>query len=629
MSGFGVLLSRSGTIDPPHLARLEADLRYRGADGVSSIVLGGCALVHAKTSTTEEHAREQQPLHHVHHDWWMVADARIDNRDELRGMLRGHVQHPLDTDADYIMAAFELWGLNCTQHMVGDFAFAVWQNDRSQLTVVRDQMGGRPVFWAADRSTFVAASTLRAVHSQLDPAPTLDEGHLVQVATGQLTSTTDTFWSGVSRLAPGSRLEVGPDLTATTQKYWALSPSIQEMSVGEAAEGVRALFEQAVVAQTRAIGPVGVHLSGGYDSSTVLSVARRMAPDTEMIAFGLRFANPEADERRYAEAAARHSGTPTVFVDTETIPFVDLSVDCALSGSAFRGYDSHWYDALSTELCARGGRVMLTGLGGDHLLECSGLPEVDLLRRLRFREAYRHTAAISTQNRPRQLLRASRTAARVSLEEWGCGWVVDQVRALKRENHAFASAASSLLTPKGAALLAPPMPPNKRTGPWAYATSARSELMHDPYLPYLFEAWNHLAEAGGIEQRNPFFDRRLVEFALSVSPALVQASGEYRGLHRRAFAHDLPPTLASRVDKADFTRVVSCVATGSVQSEPFDAAAASIGNYVNPVVLARRLEDAARYCNGEVDGVRGLFTTIGCLTAAAWAKVWHSPSPGG
>lgn len=629
MSGFGVLLSRSGTVAPPHLDRLENDLRYRGADGISSIVLDGCALVHAKTSTTEEHAREQQPLRHARHEWWIVADARIDNRAELRGLLRGRVQHPLDTDADYVMAAFEMWGQSCTQHLVGDFAFAVWQKDKSQLTIIRDHMGCRPVFWAADTSTFVAASTLRAVHSQLEHAPILDEGHLVQVISGRLTSATDTFWRGVSRLAPGSRLEVNPDLTATSHRYWAFSPSIQEMSADDAVDGVRALFEQAVVAQTRAIGPVGVHLSGGYDSSTVLSVARRMAPDAEMIAFGLRFTNPKSDERHYAEAAARHSRTPTVFVDTANIPFVDLSNDCALSGSAFRGYDSHWYDALNGELRSRGGRVMLTGLGGDHLLECSGLPEIDLLRRLRFREAYRHISAITTRNRPRQLLRASRTAARVSLEDWGLGWVVAQVRALKRGNENTPTAASDLLTLKGAALLAPPPSTNKQAGQWGFSATARLKLMRDPSLPYLFEAWNHLSEASGIEQRNPYFDRRLVEFALKVSPALMQPNGEYRGLHRRAFAHDLPPTVATRVDKADFTRVVVCTATSSLGSVPLLAAAAPISEYVNPLVFVGKLEDAVKYCHGEVDGISGLHTMIGCLTAAAWANVWSPPEPGG
>ena len=104
--------------------------------------------MHAALWTTVEAEDEAQPQRHVDRDFWLAADARVDNRDELTAILEGTSRQPLHTDADLILAAYERWGAGLLDHVVGDFGFVLWDGEREELLVARDPFGLRPVFLA-------------------------------------------------------------------------------------------------------------------------------------------------------------------------------------------------------------------------------------------------------------------------------------------------------------------------------------------------------------------------------------------------------------------------------------------------------------------------------------------------
>lgn len=626
MSGFGVIIRRDGMITAQEVQQLEADLRYRGPDGVRSVVLDGCVLVHAQLITTDEDAREVQPLRHVSHEWWLVADARLDNREELRRALHGKVRHPLDTDADYLMAAYEHWGEGFASHLVGNFAVALWRQDRSELVIIRDHLGLRPVHWTVFGPTFVAASTLRAVRMHLPADPALDVSHVAEFITHQRTSVTDTFWQRISRLSPAGQLRVMQDLTVTTSRYWDPSPRVDDITVEEAAEGVRSLFEQAVRAHSRARGPIGIQVSGGYDSSTVLSVTRRLAECKGLIALHLVYEQPETDERSHAAAAAAHANVALTMIDSTAVPLVDLSHDAAISGSAFRFFDSHLEDRLITELTARGGRVMLTGQGGDHLLHGGSVAHLDLIRRLRFLAALGQVPADGVQDRVNQLWLGLRRVAIGSLECSRLAAPLGLTSYLARRREPYLQSRLAVLTPEAASSVMIPSSATRIDGAWGYSATQHLRWYMDPFQTYVNEAGDHLGAALSAEYRHPFFDSRLVEFGLGLSPAVVRPRGEYRGLHRRAFDSDLPALVARRTGKADFGRPVAAAILQSVPPVGFESLFRPITDLVRPHAVAVELDHARRYVQGREGQPPNLWQTVGCMQFASWASVWITSS---
>ena len=163
MSGFGVVLRWDGAPDPLSVDQLQSGIKVRGHDSFTRLDLGGTVLVHAQFATTSEAWREVQPARHVSRNVWLTADARIDNRDDLRKELMGRVVHPLETDADFILAAYERWGDDLARHLLGDFAFCIWDAEREHMFIARDHIGVRPVYWAdMVGGGFTASSTLRA-----------------------------------------------------------------------------------------------------------------------------------------------------------------------------------------------------------------------------------------------------------------------------------------------------------------------------------------------------------------------------------------------------------------------------------------------------------------------------------
>jgi asparagine synthase (glutamine-hydrolysing) len=622
VSGFGVIVRRSGTIDPGEVNRLESDLSYRGPDGVTSVVRDGCALVHARFVTTPEARREDQPLRHIDRDWWLVTDARIDNRDELRRTLGSRARHPLDTDADFIMAAYERWGPNLSSHLVGDFAFALWNGEARELLVVRDHLGIRPVHWMETPDGLVAASTLRAVRSQTDRQCSIDTHHVAQFITDRRFSNTDTFWRGIHRLAPACQLQWRPGTSPTIRSYWEPEPRVDRVAFGDAVDGIRELFEQAMRSQLRAVGTVGVQISGGYDSTTVLSSAVELAGGADIVALTLAFDEPEADESAYVGAAARHAGVDPIVIDALRVPFVGTGSDVHLSGASFRAFDTHWYDALAHALRDREGRVILTGHGGDALLHGGTMAHVDLIRRARPLQASRQSPTPGgTIERARQTALALRSAASLGADRSALAARLGVNRYLDKRRTRIRAAEISVLSAQLRTSVDHHFPVTSAGGPWGYSSNQRLRWYREPFMAYIAEAWDHLAAVQHVEQRNPFYDIRLVEFGLGLSPAIIRPHGRYRGLHRTAFSEYLPIEIAVRQSKADFSRPIAEAAARSPEGAGFEDHRIRITHWFDPTEAVLGWNDLLTFSSGDGPLTTRVWPAMGCLRACTWASV--------
>ena len=150
MSGIFGIFNFDGSPVSPHLLRRMAEfMTFRGPDKQETWVDGGVGLGQAMLRTTDESLRERQPFS-LDNQVWIVADARVDGRDELIRRLeaggRGKLKNV--TDVELILQAYHVWGVDCVRRLIGDFAFAIWDKRKQVLFCARDHFGIKPFYYA-------------------------------------------------------------------------------------------------------------------------------------------------------------------------------------------------------------------------------------------------------------------------------------------------------------------------------------------------------------------------------------------------------------------------------------------------------------------------------------------------
>lgn len=557
MSGFGVIVHWGGQPADLPAERLADGIRHRGPDGCTTRTVGEATLVNAQFITTPEAALEAQPLRHCERDWWLTADARIDNRDELRRELEGRVAHPLVTDADFILAAYERWGTQLARHLIGDFAFAIWNNQDRSLLLVRDHLGIRPLYWglAADGLGFVAASTLRAVLEACALPLQPDLAYIGDYATFSGTDVTHTCWLGVNRLAPAHQIEVSPDNAAGISRYWELKRRVggsRNKSAEELAPELRRIFDEAVQCRLRAREAVGVQLSGGFDSTSVAATAAQLSVKPP-IAFSLRFPGLSCDEGTYIDAALAHIGLRSESVDALSVPSYDFAAECKRSMDLPTLPDTQWHSALAASAVASGCRVVLTGQGGDHALGGSRTDWASCeIRHGRVRSGW--SALRGSGMHPLAAVRKCvADAVRANaLRYEGGRFERNLSRSLHRRAVLRLTAQCRLLDPRVESAFRHRLTLTDAPFPSNSITSASRRGVYQSSLTWFAELWDRSAASAGLELRHPFLDVRLVEFVAFLDENAVSWSGNERGLHLLSLGDRLPFEVAHRTDKAEF-----------------------------------------------------------------------------
>ncbi|GAA4205190.1 asparagine synthetase B family protein [Actinocatenispora rupis] len=518
MSTIAAVLAR----DPAALLdRVTAPGRYPGSLATGAAVDGPCGLGAAVLPATPEDTIEAQP---VTADGLRVAFAgRLDNPAELRAVLGVHPRRPV-TDARLVAAAYRRWGTACPTHLIGSFALLVWDGDR--LFGAVDHLASRTLFWSARAGTVVVASTVRQVLAGT-PGADLDDDYLLAslcLPTGAPLQSDRTAYAGVHRLLRGEALTVAPDGHPRTWRYWRPEDLPERRGpVAELGEELRATLATAVRAQSRSAGKVMCTLSGGLDSSTVTGLVAGLAdagrlPAPGFAAMSLAFGEgTEADERAYRRMAEERFGVTAVDVDGAACwHFQDIAPGGAapvpdepfVSWSAYaetRGFA----DAATDSGCT----TVLFGHGGDELWAGSEHFLADLVRRGRLAATWR---------RGRELAGLKNRTYSSALRKLALGPLLGQV------GIRWDGGSDDL----DRYWYRPPAPPWVTPDPRRRAAVERiwrdtTTLGVRPVSRAHELAWIRAASVApvlndgvfhprGLDLRMPFYDRRVVELALSV-----------------------------------------------------------------------------------------------------------------
>ena len=562
MSGFAGLVYFDGRPPAPDaLAAAEARLLRRGPDAGGAWLGGPAALAQRVLFTTPESLSETAPLaltdangtvSHV-----IVADARLDNRAELCGLL--NLRDEGQPDAALILAAYQRWGADCAARLLGDFAFAIWDTTRRAVLLARDIMGVRPLFYFHSRDFCAFASDVQALR-QIPGVPSrLNEARLADFLTGGLDAT-QSFYADLPRVPPAHTVTLSAAGEPRPNRYWDLEAvrDTRLPSDDEYAAAFRERITESVRARLRSAFPVGSMLSGGLDSTSVVCLARPMLAERgqTLHTFSLLFdAARGSDERQFMAPAVEMGGLEhhALVVDPAS-PLTDLEGLLELSGEPF----SHMALSLQHEAnCAAraaGVRVLLDGNYGDAVVSHGTGRVAELLRAGRWGTAWREFAGLAGRWSPRRAqaigIMAWTMAIKPLLPEF-LRQAARGARRLRQPDRPF-WAANTPVSPalawrldRDAALHAHIESRARR-----YRDTRAENRFSLAKLPAMPELYNRIAAGPGIELRHPYLDRRLVEFCLGLPAEQRLRDGWKRLIQRNAMRGILPEAVRQRRSKS-------------------------------------------------------------------------------
>jgi len=482
-----------------------------------------------------------QPLANEDNTVWLVFNGEIYNYLELRQELvrRGH-RFRTQSDTEVIVHSYEEWGSECVHYFNGMFAFAVWDGQSRRLFLARDRLGIKPLYYMSDDNTFLFGSEIKALVSQAEqcvqhnPPAIAQYWHQGYIADGH------TFFRRVQALLPGHYLLLERGQQPAIQRYWSLPNNIQPIGVEDAVIQLGKLLHDAVRLQLRSDVEVGAHLSGGTDSSLVVSLASRQLNRQLKTFTGCWVPGTVEDERSYARLVSEHCNTDhheIVIADmdpVQTLRKMMWYLDEPVAGPGV--IPQYWV----SELCSRYVKVVLGGQGGDELFGgYRAFVPAFLLAKLQqaVRSPGWHTtkAATSAMIAVLQLVKPTEVsrALRRRLHGRRVAWLTPAYDALF---HSLSAHSDSQPPDAGLSLLDREM---------------RKTLQG--YLPALLQIEDRTSMAVSLESRVPLLDHRLVEFAVSLPYELKFDGRQTKLLVRRLASDMLPPAILQRRDKVGFT----------------------------------------------------------------------------
>ncbi len=549
--------------------RMASRLAHRGPDdaGVWLDEATGIALAHRRLSIIDLSTAGRQPMRSPCGRFVMVYNGEIYNHLELRAELdaggdgypwRGH------SDTETLLAAVSRWGTRgALERFNGMFAFALWDAEQRSLTLARDRMGEKPLYYGHLGDTLVFASELKALAVHPSWRGDVDRDALTLFLRHNYIPAPHSIYQGIAKLPPGHCLTLrNPGDDVAPECYWDLAEVAAQGAAGGGgdagpmADELDALLRDSVRRRMMADVPLGAFLSGGIDSSTVAALMQAES-SRPIRTFSIGFTESRFDEAPHARAVADHLGTDhtELYVSPEdalaVIPRLPKIYDEPFSDS------SQIPTVLICELARRHVTVSLSGDGGDELFYGYGRYRTGarawgvlsrtpgVLRRLSAR-ALAGTPTRALQRVAGRLPGGAAAARFVDrLPKLAPLVLSESGEALYRELVSHEKAPEQLVpgatepdTPLSATEMLPELP------------GLQERMMYLDMLTYLpgdiLAKVDRASMAASLEVRVPLLDHRLVEMAWRVPTAFKYRAGEGKWLLRQVLHRYVPRHLLDR-----------------------------------------------------------------------------------
>ena len=562
---YGLLHFDGRRLADSQLDSMSLALLRHGPDGGGVWKNGVLGMGHRLQAFTPEDLLERQPLVGGAGHVVLVVDGRIDNRPELAAELGiSAPEVKAMPDSAFVLRAYEKWGTDCPEHLVGTFTFAVVDLRESRMLLARSASGERALFYHTTSDTFAFASAPKGLFALPFVPRRIHEQQVADYLAWVPGEPGSSFYAGLNTLPAGQSIEVRLDgQVMPPRRFWRPDsrPTTRFARDEEYEEALTALLERVVRDHSRSLTPVGVSMSGGLDSTSVAAVAasqlalkgERLATFTEVPRPGFDGAVIDgryADETPYVEAMARrYPNLDLNLIRTDGSFYLD-GLDAFFAGAEApfgNASNRSWIEAILHAAGSRNVRVLLTGTLGNSTISWSGAGLLaELAQAGKWARCWQEANAEYQRNRGASAVRL--LVGRVLMAGlpgpvWGAMQRVkaphDPMFNGPRPWHAYspirAEFAASHRVAERASAKGHDFHRRQKSDVKAGRIDAiagwglRADLLR-----------GHAARFG-VDKRDPTGDQRMVEFCLSLPDEQYRRNGEPRWLIRRAMDARLPP----------------------------------------------------------------------------------------
>lgn len=382
MCGFlGYLSSRHSISRPKELLQKMAQtIVHRGPDDLGTWYDNiGIGLAHRRLSIVDLSPMGHQPMSSYSGQYIIVFNGEIYNHLELRADLEANTFNSIQwrgySDTETLLAGFDSWGIKETlKRSTGMFAFAVWDKKTETLTLARDRIGEKPLYYGWQENTFLFGSELKALKVHPSFRSEINRDAICLYMRHNCIPSPYSIYQGISKLSSGCFLTVSlSSPEPQINSYWSAVDvahqgvnTVFNGSAEEAVNDLEILLKKAVASQMMADVPLGAFLSGGVDSSVIVSLMQAQS-NNPIKTFSIGFNESIYNEAEHAKAVAQHLGTD------HTELYVTSSDAIAIIPRLATLYDEPFSDSsqiptfLVSQLARQHVTVALSGDAGDEL----------------------------------------------------------------------------------------------------------------------------------------------------------------------------------------------------------------------------------------------------------------------
>ncbi len=540
-------------VDPRRVRRALTLMGRRGPDHAASVTVdaGGrqICLLHSRLGIIDLDPRSNQPF--TRDGCTVVFNGEIYNYRELRAELAAAgVVFETASDTEVLLRCYEVDGPECVQRFEGMWSFAIWDARRQQVFLSRDRFGKKPLYYRLLPGGIIFGSEVKLIRALSAAPPAFNDRHLLRyLARGYkaLYHAGETFFEGVTELPSAASMVIDRGGTFEVRRHWAPDWAPRPMTFEDSVSGLRERLIGSVRQRLHADVPLAFCLSGGVDSAALASIAARQC-HREVHAFSVVDTDPRYDERRNIAATVDDLGCRHTAVHlTPASTLDDLRQWVAYHDAPLHTISYYVHAGLCRAMAEQGYRVAVSGIGADelvtgyydhfllHLQAMNGRPQFgDLLD------------AWSRHVRPR-VRNAVLRNPRLYLERPGF------------RDHVWAVPEAARLCLKPEALDAVPGPPVEQQ----FCDSLlRNRMLNELFLesvPVLLHDEDRNSMFYSIENRSPYLDRRVAEFAGTIPLEHLIRDGYAKVVLREAMGGILNDRVRLDRRKVGFNAALSSV----------------------------------------------------------------------
>lgn len=514
------------------LVTMTRSLAHRGPNDEGFYIHNAVGLGHRRLSIIDTSSAGKQPITDPSGRYTIIFNGELYNYKELRPALESSYNFTSNSDTEVLLAAYKAEGSACVKKFIGMFAFVIYDKEQNTLFGARDHVGIKPLYYTIHNQTLYFASEIKALLT-LPIQKIANNARIVDyLADGNYDHTNETFFAHIQKI-PAGHTFTWKQGVLTTEQFWNVADAVakeQPRSFEETQEALLALAEDAVKLQLRSDVPIGINLSGGFDSGALLALANKQHGGAPITAFSMLYDDATYSEEKTIAITLEHQKNPW---QTSTLHpdelFTRGHTMIADQDEPFGGVPTIAYQKLAEHQSHSPVKVLLEGQGADE--SCAGYGH-------HVTAYYRDiltTLDLSNMNTELHHLKKKLGSTPAALLKfWNLAGRPSSARHydLTRHTRPEAIAQDYLTHNQQETIFIKPFDNNLQNALY-------QDLMYTK-LPRVLRFNDHATMKYGLELRVPFLDHRLISFLMATPSNFKIKKGQGKYIFRKTMSQLLP-----------------------------------------------------------------------------------------